>query len=207
MIKHFTEKALQECDRRYRTNLVNALSGVKGANVVASKSSAGKPNAALFTSVIHMGADPPLMGMLVRPNTVPRHTLENIKDTRCFTINHVTESFFQQAHLTSARTDQSEFELANLSEEYIPGFLAPFVKESPIKIGLEYVRTIDIEENGTHFVIGKVVHVLVPETCVEESGDIDIVQAGTIGVSGLYSYHRLEKIASLPHAKEPAAQE
>ncbi|HBF47730.1 MAG TPA: flavin oxidoreductase, partial [Shewanella frigidimarina] len=44
--------------------------------------------------------------------SVPRHTFENIMQTGLYTINHVNQSIYEQAHQTSARydKDESEFE-------------------------------------------------------------------------------------------------
>lgn len=42
----------------------------------------GHTNLAIFNSVIHIGANPPLMGFISRPNSGERHTLENIQETK-----------------------------------------------------------------------------------------------------------------------------
>ncbi len=72
-------------DDRYRVFFVNALSGFKAAHLVGTTSATeeGQDNLALFSSVVHIGANPPLLGMISRPHTVPRHTLENIQATGC----------------------------------------------------------------------------------------------------------------------------
>ena len=193
---------LNDMEKRYRVNFVNSLSGCKSAYLIGTQHSDGTPNLAVFSSVFHLGADPALMGMVSRPNTVPRHTLENIQSTRVFTLNHVSESFYKKAHLTSARTRRSEFELSGLTEVYQDKFLAPFVKESRLQIGLSYVRTIDIEENGTHIIVGKIVSVSVPEEAIQASGDIDMTSLQSVGVTGLNTYHKIQFLGSLPYAKD-----
>jgi len=190
----FTTDNLNSLEKRYRANLVNSLSGAKSANLIGTQNVDGKPNLAMFSSAFHLGANPALMGLISRPNSVPRHTLENIHKTGYYTVNHVTEAFYEQAHLTSARTEKSEFELAGLTAHYEEGIQAPFVAESPLKIGLKWVRTVDIEENGTHLVIGEIVFVGLPEGCLESDGTVDIQRVGSLAVTGLDTYHSLKRI-------------
>lgn len=198
---HITADDLDTMPTRIRTNFVNALSGCKSANVIGTIHPDGTPNAALFSSVVHLGADPALMGMVVRPNVVPRHTLDNIHANQWFTINHVSQDWYQAAHATSARTDQSEFELTGLTAHYEPNIPAPFVHESSLRIALTWVRTMDIPENGTHFVIGRVQHVWVPSVAQRQNGDIDIAAIDTVAVTGLYTYHAIRPLDTLPYAK------
>lgn len=190
-------------EKRFRVNFINSLSGFKSLNLAATINPGSKvTNLAPVSSVIHVGATPPLLGMLMRPDSVPRHTLQNIVESGFWTLNHVKKDFFKQAHKTSARypANVSEFGAVGLHEEYL-NFPAPFVKESVLKIGLSLEEKIDLKVNGTHFLIGKIETVLVPESCVKEDGFIDLEQAGTITVSGLDCYHSTEKIERLPYAK------
>jgi flavin reductase (DIM6/NTAB) family NADH-FMN oxidoreductase RutF len=124
-------------EKIFRTNLINSFTGFKSLNLIGTESEDGNSNLAIFSQVIHVGANPPYIGVLFRPNTVPRHTLENIIDTGFFTVNHVNEKFLESAHQTSARWDISEFDAVNIEKEYKDGFYAPFVKESKIKAACE----------------------------------------------------------------------
>src|SRR5690348_4863133 len=77
-------------DRIYRLNIINSISGVKPANLIGTVSGDGTPNLAVFSSVMHLGSDPALLGMIVRPaGKLPRNTYENIIDTGHYTINHI----------------------------------------------------------------------------------------------------------------------
>ena len=162
------------------------------------------PNVAIFSSIVHLGSNPALLGFIVRPaGEVPRNTYENILANGLYTINHVRESFVKNAHYTSAKFDRevSEFNVCGLTDEYLPGFKAPFVKESTIKIGMKYCESIPIERNGTILVIGEVEHIILPDEAVNEKGYIDLEQAETAGISGLNSYYSVEKIASFPYVR------
>ena len=73
--------------QRYRANFINSLSGYKSANLIGTCNEQQQTNLAIISSVVHIGANPPLMGMIMRPHTVTRDTLGNIKQTGLFTIN------------------------------------------------------------------------------------------------------------------------
>jgi flavin reductase (DIM6/NTAB) family NADH-FMN oxidoreductase RutF len=203
MNKEFTIQNILEFDQRYRATFINSLGGFKSLALIGTKSKSGNTNLAVFNSLFHLGANPPLFGFIIRPDSVDRHTLNNILETGNLTINHVCCEFYQQAHQTSARypINVSEFAATKLNEEYINGCFAPFVEESEIKIGAEFVRKIDVEENGTIIIIAKITFVSIPEYCLMPDGFIDLEKAGTITCSGLDAYYQTEKIARLQYAK------
>ncbi len=191
-------------DKIFRVNLINSITGIKPANLIGTKSKKGLSNLAIFTSVFHMGSNPPLIGMLVRPDKdVRRHTLENIKNTGFYTINHVHESSIIKSHYTSAKfdPDESEFERCHFTEQYIDDFKAPFVKECTIKIGLKFQEEIPIHMNNTILVIGCIELLIVDKECIEENGYIDLEKAASVGVSGLNSYYSISKRMDLPYAR------
>lgn len=200
---YLTNKDILKMETRKRAAFMNSLSGFKSASLIGTIDNNNNTNLAIFSSVIHLGSNPALVGFINRPDTVDRHTFENIVETSCFTINHINKSIFQQAHQTSARFPKnvSEFDHTGLTTEYIKEFKAPFVKESHIKYGLEFVEKHDLKINGTILVIGKVIEVILPESCLLSDGVIDIEMAETIAISGLDSYHATEKIARLSYAK------
>lgn len=203
MNKDFSLTEILAFEQRYRTTFINSLGGFKSLALIGSRGSNGNTNLAVFNSLFHLGANPPLFGFIVRPDSAERHTLNNIYETGVLTVNHVKEDFYMPAHQTSARYDASisEFSSAKLTEEYIAGYYAPFVKESSIKIGADLLQKIDILENGTIMLIAKIKHVSVPTDCIMKDGFIDIEKAGTITCTGLDSYHSTQKIARLSYAK------
>lgn len=198
-----TNENILAFEKLYRTNFVNSLSGFKSANLIGTISKEGKTNLAIFSSVIHVGANPPLMGLLMRPVSVERHTYNNIKETDYFTINHINKDIFKQAHQTSARyeKDISEFDTCGLTPEFTERIKAPYVKESKIKIGLKFVEEQEIKSNGTVFIVGEIVEVILPDDFVLSDGFVDVEKAGTIAISSLDSYHETKKIARLSYAK------
>lgn len=198
-----TKENILNFEKLYRTNLVNSLPGFKSANLIGTISSEGKTNLAIFNSVIHVGANPPLIGFLMRPVSVERHTYNNIKETGHFTINHINKEIFKQAHQTSARyeKDISEFDAVGLTPEYSENIKAPYVKKSKIKIGLTLVEEQEIKYNGTIFMVGEIAEIMFPDDVVAKDGYVDIEKAGTIAISNLDSYHETKRIARLSYAK------
>ncbi|WP_414828994.1 flavin reductase family protein [Alteromonas sp. H39] len=188
-------------EQRYRANFINSLSGFKAANVVGTRS-AESENLAIISSVFHVGASPPLMGMLMRPHTVARDTLENLLSTKHYTINHVGTDWVDKAHQTSARYDAgvSEFAQCGLTPWYSARCNAPYVKESRLRIGLEYSQHFSLE-NDTVLVIGKINEVLVSGDAVQHDGYVDIEALGTACISGLDSYHKTHRLAQFTYAK------
>lgn len=207
---NLTANHLDALDRIVRINLINSITGIKPANLIGTISNTGKTNVAIFSSVVHLGSDPPLIGLVVRPaGDVPRHTYENILENGFYTINHVQKPFAPRAHQTSAKYERevSEFEACGLTEEFVEGFPAPFVEESTIKIGLKFEQEVLIKLNGTIFIIGSVQRVIVPDAAVDESGRIDLGSLGNVGISGLDGYYHLERFAQFEYARPPRPQE
>ncbi|CAH6844260.1 Flavin oxidoreductase [Vibrio chagasii] len=194
---------LQAMEQRVRTRLVNSLSGFKSANLIGSCDSQGAANLAVISSVVHLGSHPPLFGFIVRPCKRRRHTLDNILETKQFTINSIGADFFKQAHQTSARypKEVSEFESVGLTPYYDDDFSAPFVLESALKIGLELKEHIQIESNHTQMLIGEVVTLHAPKSAFMPDGYLDLEALDTVTISGLDSYHVTQRLHRLSYAK------
>ncbi|TQF67497.1 flavin reductase family protein [Pseudoalteromonas luteoviolacea] len=194
---------LNQFHERYRAHFVNSLSGYKSANLIGTRSLQGDENLSIVSSVFHLGANPPLLGVIFRPHSVRRDTLENIIETESYTINHVNSLIWKEAHQTSARYEehQSEFKETGLEPYYHDDFDAPFVAQSQVKIGLKLREYQTIELNKTVLVIGEIVHVEVPSGAVNEDGYINIERLDTVAVSGLDCYHTTHKLARLEYAK------
>ena len=190
-------------DKYQRIAVLNQISGVRSAHLIGSKNASGASNLAIFNSMVHIGANPPLMGFIMRPLTVERHTYHNIKDTGCFTVNHISIAQHQKAHQTSAKypSDVSEFEACGFEEEYLGGFKAPYVKTSPIKLGLTFVEDQLIKANQTRLVIGKVEEIYIANEAFDKEGRINFENLELSGVSGLDTYYSFKKLGTYPFAR------
>jgi len=201
---YLDQEALRQSEKIRRLNLINGVSGVKPANLIGTISDRGQTNLAIFSSVMHLGSNPPLLGFIARPDgKVRRHTIENIKEIPYYTINHVNENMVERAHYTSAKfdEDQSEFEFCDFNEEYLNGFKAPFVAESQLKIGMKFLEIQEIKANNTMLIIGEIQHLMIPDEAVSEEGHIDLGLLKSTGLSGLNSYYRLNNFATFPYAR------
>lgn len=197
----FILEDILSADKAFRRNLINSATGFKSVTLIGSQNEKGTTNLAIFSQIIHLGADPPLIGILFRPHVVQRDTLENICKSGFFTINHFNSSAYRKAHHTSARWSDSEFESCGFSTEYFANFKAPFVEKAPVQIGLSFQEKIDIGINGTHMVIGRIELLRVDDQSISSDGFIDLESLDVVTCSGLDSYHTTKKLSRLSYAK------
>lgn len=202
-MEHINLKKLTQMTSRYRAHLVNSLSGFKSANLIGTADKDGQTNLAIFSSVFHLGASPALVGFIMRPDSVERHTLDNIKQTKSYTINQVDKSMVYAAHQTSARYQKSECEFheTGLTPMHTQDVHAPFVEESQLKYSLELKQVVSIEQNGTLMVIGEITNIYVANGIMQQDGFIDIEAIETVAISGLDSYHTTNRLSRLSYAK------
>ncbi|MEM6865632.1 MAG: flavin reductase [Bacteroidota bacterium] len=202
-MKYFHQNHISELPSRQKANLINTISGYKSANLIATRSENGVSNLAIFNSVVHLGSNPTLLGFILRPLTVERHTYANIKMNATYTINAVSEAIYAAAHATAAKypKDISEFEKTGLTASYKAGFSAPFVKESPIQIGCSYVNEYEIKENGCLLIVGAIEHIYVQESILLEDHWGKLDEANLISIVGLDGYAKPKIIQRLSYAQ------
>jgi flavin reductase (DIM6/NTAB) family NADH-FMN oxidoreductase RutF len=201
--KIWSSDDLRNLERRYRGNLINSIGGFKPLMLLGTQSLQGNNNLATFSSYFHVGADPALCGIVIRPSEPGENTLGNIMDNGHYTLNHVLPEFYEKAHQCSAKYTQgvSEFEAVGLTPESREGIRAPFVKESRVKIACQLEEKIDIHLNGTIIIIGRMIQLEFPEDCLLSDGSIDLEMAQSIACSGLDTYHVTKKLGKLRYAK------
>jgi flavin reductase (DIM6/NTAB) family NADH-FMN oxidoreductase RutF len=194
---------IYKLEKLYRTSLINSLIGYRALNLLGTISNDGITNLCIISSVFHLGANPPLIGMVIRPEREHNDTLRNIKSTGQYTLNNVLPQWYMQAHQTSASYPAgiSEFDACHFKKHYVEGFKAPFVAASTIQIGLELVETIDMDTNGTIIVIGEIIHILTADDLIGADGTIDHEKAATMTVAGLDTYFLPQKMGKLAYAK------
>jgi flavin reductase (DIM6/NTAB) family NADH-FMN oxidoreductase RutF len=187
---HFNEEEIENLEKIYRINLINSCSGYKAANLIGSISE-NNHNLAIFSSLVHLGSNPPLLGFFLRPTEiVPRHTYLNIKENQYYTINSVEKQFADKAHHTSAKYDKSisEFEIVDLDPEFINKFPSPYVKSSSIKIGMKFVEEIKISYNKSRLIVGKIVELHVNDDMIDKDGFLNLYKAEVATISGCDGY-------------------
>lgn len=186
----FNSDNINKMPHIYRINLINSCSGYKSANLIGTMAKNGISNVAVFSSVIHLGSNPALLGFILRPTTVARNTYDNLKETGYFTINHIYEGIIKEAHHTSAKYDKSisEFDVTALEEEYHDSFLAPFVKGSPVQIAMSYAEEHPIKINGTTMVVGKIEAIYINDDLLEDDGFVNLSKGNIATINSLDGY-------------------
>ena len=211
MTTRLSRAAIDALEKRHRTNLVNGLTGFKGVTLLGTRDASGRDNVAIMTSAFHVGAAPPLIGVLLRPPVVERHSLENLLASGVWTLNQVDRSIYERAHRTSARwpRDVSEFDACGLTPERTDAVAAPYVAESPLAIALSLVERHTLV-NATVLVVGEVREVRLHEDVRAPDGQLDLAALGTVVAAGLDEYHETRRLERLPYAKpvpRPAGSE
>ncbi len=189
-MKKIDKSHLDQMGKIERLNLVNSCTGFKSANLIATKSINGSPNIAIFSSITHLGSNPAMLGFIVRPATVPRHTYKNIKETGFFTVNHVFSDIIAKAHQTSANYDfeVSEFEAVGLELELKPNIDFPFVKGSPVQLLCKFLNEYEILENNTIHIIASIETIFFDENIQKPDGWLDLSEANVVAINGLDGY-------------------
>jgi len=189
-MKYISRFEIDALERVYKLNLINACSGYKSANLIGTISQAGIENVAVFSSVIHMGSSPPVLGFVTRLSDQLKDTLSNIKASGFYTINHISSDIIKEAHQTSANYPAaiSEFKETGLMPLYKDGFPAPFVGKSPIQIAMKMVEEVPIKRNNTILVLGEIQAIYVNEEMLQSDGYLDLSLGQVTSINGVDGY-------------------
>ena len=200
---HYSRADIDQMDKIFRLNLINSCTGYKSANLIGTQSADGRTNLAVFSSITHLGSNPPLIGFVLRPTTVPRDSYRNIKSSSFFTVNHIHHSTVADAHHTSANypEDVSEFGKTDFEAEYLDDFKAPFVKNAKVRMACRFLNEYPIKENNTLLLVSEILAIHVEDGILESDGWLNLQQAGSVTINGLDGYAKPELIERFPYAK------
>lgn len=199
----YTEEKFQHLPSRQRASLINNCCGIRSANLIGTVDTQLQENLAVFNSVMHLGSDPALIGFILRPLTVERHTYDNIQQTKFFSINQIPKDLYSEAHQTSAKykKNESEFETCAIEQEYFDDYTIPFVKKSNIKIACRYESEYNIKENGCVMIIGKIEMIAVDDSGLGPDLWINHEKLNSIGIGGLDTYYSVKCMDRLMYAQ------
>lgn len=179
-------------ERTPRAMLINSLPGYKPAMLVGTCDNAAHTNLAIITSHFHLGSNPPLLALIMRPSTGrgERHTLTNILENHSWTLNSFTMEEAAMAHQTSATypRDESEFQACRFGVEWKSGIAAPFVAGAALQVACELREHQVLSINDTHLLIGEIGHLSFPLAAQRCDSSLDLMQMGAVAVSGLDTY-------------------
>lgn len=199
----FSKEDFANLSKIHRLNLINSCTGYKSANLIGTISKKGTKNLAVFSSVTHLGSNPALIGFILRPTTVPRHTYQNIIETLFFSVNAITETFIKEAHQTSAnyQEDISEFEATGLEEECKENISIPFVKKSPLQLLCKYQNEYEIKENDTLLIVASIEKMYIDNHLLTNDFWIQLDKGNVVSINGLDGYSKNSLIDRLSYAR------
>ena len=203
-MKSYYSKDFDVFEKRYRSTLFNSLSGFKSLNLIGTKSANGINNLGLFNSIFHLGANPFLIGFILRPDGPQHDTLHNIESTNKYTLNLVSKAIFSNAHMASARypSGVSEFNPCGLTEWTSESGFEPYVKESPVRFGMNLREIIPVKLNDTKIVIGEVMELHLDEPgIITQDGFARLEMANIVTNLGLDAYYSATYLQRIAYAK------
>jgi flavin reductase (DIM6/NTAB) family NADH-FMN oxidoreductase RutF len=136
---------------------------------VSSISAAGIPNLAPFSFFTAASADPPVICFcpMVRPNGSTKDTLNNVRETREFVVNVVTEEIAIPMNACSGEypPDTDEFVVSGLTPVASELVRPTRVLESPVNFEcrLQQIVDVSLKPLGGSIVVGEVVRIHVKE--------------------------------------------
>ena len=190
-------------EQRYRTTFINSLSGFHPVVLIGSRSVSGKSHLATFNSLVHIGANPPLFGLISRPDTVKKQTLTNIRETGVYSINFLSTEHIGSIHRAAARFDDAadKFRETGLTECTPPGSELPFVEEAVIKIGMRCESIIPIPANGTWLIVGGISEIEIRKEIIAPDGFVRMHEEKIAACAGLDAYYASSLINRFAYPK------
>lgn len=200
-LKSFSSEEIKSLDRAYRRDFINRITGAKLAWILGSFHPEFGENLALFSSIVHVGANPPLVGIVFRPSMGKLHSLRNINETKLFSLNSLPLKFRKEIHSSSANGSEEldDFDSIGLQREIDSSHPIPLVKEASIRMLLEPVELAPIRTNSNHFLVSEIKKVEI-NVAFLDSNELPIPE-GLTYVSGLDLYCKVESIQSMPYAR------
>jgi len=152
-----------------RYKLLTCLVVPRPIALVTTHDGAGVVNAAPFSFFNVMGTDPPIvvLGIGDRANGSPKDTALNIRRSRQFVVNIVTEAIADAMNACSSDLPhgQSELAAAGLTTEPSRVVESPRLAESPVHLECREVQTIEIGSNRV--IMGEVVHIQIRDHLID----------------------------------------
>lgn len=181
---------------------------------VSSIDAAGTRNLAPFSYFTVCSSNPPYVVFSPShrgPNNPPKDTLYNIRETRNFVVNIVSEEFLAQMNSTSADFPHGtdEFAVSGLTPVVSERVTAPRVLEAHVQMEctLHNILTLSDKPGGGSLVIGEVVLFHVDRTVLADPErdlfKIDPHKLRAIGRMGGPTYTRTEDLIDMERPKWP----
>jgi len=151
---------------------------------VSTVSAAGAVNLAPFSYFNAVSSDPPLVAIAISDRADdPKDTLRNIRETREFVVNMVSEPLLDAMVRTAGEWPRStsEFEPSGLTPAPSERVRAPYVAESPLQLECTLYRELAL--GNSFLVVGEVVMARVRDDAVVD-GRPDPAKLAPVGRLG-----------------------
>jgi flavin reductase (DIM6/NTAB) family NADH-FMN oxidoreductase RutF len=163
---------------------------------------AGVPNAAPFSFFNCLSADPAIvaLGVEFRASGANKDTGRNVRDTKCFTVNIVSDGILEGMNVTAVPFEAEVDEIAEAGWTARPGTAVPcpWIHEAPAALEC---RLHSILEIGTsrEIILGEVVHAHFRQGVVDpETLHVDPVALDAVGRMGGHGYALSRDVFDLP---------
>ncbi len=150
---------LDSVSGRERYQLLTSLVAPRPIAWVSTRSTEGLKNLAPFSYFAPVSPSPPLVSIAIGSRRgAPKDTLANIRQTRSFCINVVTEQQMVQMNASSGEhpPEIDEFEIAGVEAAAAELVDAPYVAGCPAVLECRLYKEIDLSEAGVALVIGEI---------------------------------------------------
>ncbi|KAI0028490.1 hypothetical protein K488DRAFT_89688 [Vararia minispora EC-137] len=166
---------------------------------VSSESAIGVQNLAPFSWFNMVTFDPPTVSIsILNSRGQQKDTTANIRATKQFVVNIISEPFIHQANATSIEAPEqvSEWVLSGLTQEASTFVKPPRVKESAFAMECELYDIIDIKHPGTGaanaaLVLGLIKGIHVRKDVLNDKGLVDPFKLRSVSRMGDVTYARV----------------
>lgn len=167
----------EDLSSRERYRLLTTLVVPRPIGWISTRSRDGVPNLAPYSFFAALSANPLLVAASIgRRQGRPKDTLENIRQTGCFSVNVVSLELLEAMNASSAEVppETDEFQLAGVTA--CPGKLVdvPCVQEAPAVLECRLFKEVELGDAPNTLVIGEV-------KCVRLAAELKL-HPGTLSV-------------------------
>jgi flavin reductase (DIM6/NTAB) family NADH-FMN oxidoreductase RutF len=140
---------------------------------IVSQDLNGQLNAAPFSFFNAFAGDPPVVGIGIgsHDHVRPKDTRRNIRDTKQFAVNLVSEETAAAMNVTAIEFEPGVSELAQAGLTAVPSLYVkpPRIAESPVSMECELMQIVELGLESS-LVLGRVLAMHVREDCIIDAG-------------------------------------
>ncbi|HWK89642.1 MAG TPA: flavin reductase family protein [Longimicrobium sp.] len=191
---------------RERYQLLTSLVVPRPIAWVSTHTPDGRPNLAPYSYFAALSATPFLVGVSIGSRRgEPKDTLRNLRDTRAFCVNVVTEAQIAAMNESAGEypPEVDEFARAGLRAARAETVDAPYVEECPAVLECRLFQEVPLEGSTNTLVIGEVLRVRLADSVALAPGTLNADTATLRPVGRLWGDHYalVGEMPTLPRPK------